>query len=572
MLLAVALAIFPLHNDDAGFHIASGRWILRTGHVPLHNPFTYAQDGATWIQHQWLPAVGIAWLVDHFGIPGLILTKALLVGVAFAFMALSLARTRLPTAWAFLLLTVAVTACAFRFYERPYLTSVLALAATTLALQTWQATGRKSAQAWAMLLPVAAIHLHAGGLDSVLLWTAFAAGHLRTPLLPRRTVLLTYLGMLVLLVATLALLAPSGLQVLTLPFSFSGNAYWHEHLAEFRPLARDASALQQWPAVAVALLGLGLAVKQRRAFETFALLGFTALSIRHVRMVWPMAIVAIPLTADLLGRALPDTWRKRSFSLALAVLAIAVAAWGWRDQDQRFGLVLPMQLGDGIDHSRHPIALLDQAAGLPERALVSDGLAGTWLWREYQPPDASHPTAQHAVLVHNCLECYTESTYRDVYQRIRYGEPGWQALVAKYEIRTFLLKHTTPGERRFQAGKPNLRQQLYADPKYMLVDFDDAASLYTTRADLPPGTPTWQEFPLDPDTGTAKPGATLATVRAALRDHATRHPTGIRALDMLARLEWRNGERSRAVQAVAEMARRQPEAEVVGELLGRLKR
>jgi hypothetical protein len=571
--LAVVLAVFPLHNDDAGFHIASGRWILATGHVPATNPFTYAHDGATWVQHQWLPAVAIAWLVDHGGIPLLIGVKAALVGLAFALMALSLARTRLPTAASVLLLTVAVTACAFRFYERPYLTSILALAGTILALQAWQSTQSRTARNLAIALPVLAIHLHAGGLDSVLVWLAFTAGHLLQPVVrpeevvPRRAVALACLTMLGLLVATLALLAPSGLGVLTLPFSFAGNAYWHEHLAEFRPLALSASL--QWPLVAVAAVGLLVAVGQRRVFETLALLGYLALALRHVRMVWPMAVVAVPLAGAMLARVWPERLRSRPVAALLLAVALLIGQRGVVDQDELFGLGLP---ADGIDHLRHPLELLDRAAALPEHAFVSDGFAGTWLWREFQPPDPRHPEGQHAVLVHNCLECYQEATYRDVYQRIRYGQAGWRELVARYGIRTFLLKYSTPGERAFQQGLPNIRQQLYADAAYVLVDFDDAASLFTARATLPTGTPVLDGFPLDPDTGRERPGATEAAIREALLEHAHRHPRGIRALDMLTRRELARGHRPEAMAALAEMVRRQPSSPATRGLLERVRR
>lgn len=566
MLLAVALAIFPLHNDDAGFHIATGRWILQHGHVPATNPFSYAHDGATWIQHQWLPAVAMAWLVDHGGIPLLIQVKALLVGAAFLLMAGSLSRTKLPTAPAVLLLTIAVTASAFRFYERPYLTSILALAGTVLALQVWQTTGNQRARVVAILLPVLAMHLHAGGLDSVLVWLAFTMGHVLQPrlrtegTLPARHVLTSLATMLGLLVATLALLAPSGLGVLTLPFSFSGNAYWHAHLAEFRPLTPEPLQLTL---VALAVLGLGLAVWKRRGFETLALLGYLALALRHVRMVWPMAVVAVPLTGALLADVWPMRLRRPVVAGMLTVAALGLAAFGVLDQDRAFGLGLP---GDGVDHARHPLELLDRAAALPERAFVSDGLAGTWLWREFQPPD------KRAVLVHNCLECYQESTYRDEYQRIRYGQPGWRDLVAKYAIRTFVLKHTTPGERAFQQGAPNVRQQLFADPAWVLVDFDDAGTVYTQRATLPPSVPSLDAFPVDPDTGQARPGVQEPVIRAALRDHAASHPTGTRALDMLIRREIRSGQGQKAREDLRELARRQPRSGVIDDLRARLGR
>lgn len=574
VLCAGILAIFPLHNDDAGFHVATGRWILATGEVPRVNPFTYAGDGATWTQHQWLPAVGIALVVDQFGVPALVLVKAALVALAFALLAWSLHRSRTPVAESVLLLCLAVAASAFRFYERPYLFSILALALTATGLLAWQGTDvvRARRGRWlAALTPVVAVHLHAGALDSVLLWLAFVVGHamrhlprLQPPSLsrpPLREVLVAAVGMLVALVAGLWALAPSGLALLKLPFSFSGNAYWHAHLAEFRPLSLDGVAALQWPAVVAAVAAGLYALTRRRWFEALALLGFASLAIRHVRMVWPMATVLVPVAGSLAAQAAQEgmAWLRSGRTQALAWTAAGVlAAAAALDQHARFGLGLT---ADGIAHDRHPLHLLDLAAQLPERALVSDGLAGTWLWRQFQPPTPSNPQGRHRVLVHNCLECYEESTYRDVYQHIRYGLPGWDAEVARLGIRTFVLKHTTPGERRFQDGKPNLRQHLFASRDWVLVDFDDAASVYTARTGLTnahPGLPTLDGFPVDPDTGRPRPGTPPATVTAALQAHAAAHPSAIGTLDMLTRHLLRQGDRAGAAAALAELRRRRP--------------
>ena len=551
---AALLALFQLHNDDAFFHIATGRWILAHGHVPLQNPFSYANDGAVWLQHQWLSAVAIAWIADSYGIVALVWFKALWVGAVFAVLAWHLDRSRHPVGLGASVLAVAAIAAAFRFYERPLLASALALAIVATALLRWQRAGMRGRllPALAVGTTVAAWHLHAGALHSVLAWTALVGGQGASASLLRRAgpspdaaeakaaflrAAAWFGAALLLTVATLALFAPSGLAVIALPARFSINAYWHAHLAEFRPLALTSAYTLQWVAVAVAAIVALWAASQRRWSALLLVVGFTALALRHQRMVWTMTIATVAAMGALdLGSELHRRLRGPLWQVTLLVLSLVLLAAGWMDQDSWFRMGV---VDDGVDHRRHPIPLLLRAGELPGETFVSDGLAGTWLWANYRDSAADgrplDPKEQHRVLVHNCMECYEESTYIDVYQAIRYGEPGWRQQVDRLGIRSFVLKYTTPGERRFQGGKPNVRQQLFADPNWLLVDFDDVAAVYVHRDHLPAGVTTLEPFPLDPDTGRARPGWSKEAILFALLTHAAAHPRVHRGLDMARR-------------------------------------
>ena len=550
---AALLALFQLHNDDAFFHIATGRWILAHGQVPLHNPFTYAGDGATWLQHQWLSAVAIAWIADSFGIVALVWLKAVWVGAVFAVLAWHLDRSRLPVGVGASMLAIAAVAAAFRFYERPLLVSALALAVVATALLRWQQQDLRGRllPAVAALTTVLAWHLHAGALHSLLAWAALVGGlglsaglarrgeasHIAAATGALRRAGLWFAVTLLLTALTLALFAPSGLWVMALPARFSINAYWHAHLAEFRPLAWTSAYTLQWLAVALAAIVAIWAASQRRWAALLLVVGFTALALRHQRMVWTMTIAtvaavgALELSPDLHRRLRGVAWHA-----GLLLLSLVLLLAGWMDQDAWFRMGV---VDDGVDHRRHPVALLQRAADLPGETFVSDGLAGTWLWLNYRDKDANgrpiEPNAQHRVLVHNCMECYKESTYIDVYQAIRYGAPGWRQQVERLGIRSFVLKYTTPGERRFQGGKPNVRQQLFADPDWLLVDFDDAAAVYVQRDDLPAGMATLEPFPVDPDTGRARSGWSREDVLVALLAHAAARPRVARGLDMARR-------------------------------------
>jgi hypothetical protein len=587
--VSVWLSVFQINNDDAGFHVATGRYIRATSAVPSHNPFSYANDGATWTQHQWLPAVGISLVADAYGAKGLIIAKAAFVGLMVLVAALLAARHQLPAPVGSLALMIAVMAGAFRFKERPLLISVLAVCLTVGVLLRWRDRGLRGWRAplAATVIPVVTLHMHAGGLYGLLVWFALAASIVASRLLPaprfprpKQTpdsgstpkpevaVATWFIATLVLAVASLWLLAPSGLGVLKLPFSFGNSAYWNAHLAEFRPLALEPWAHLQWYAVLLVAGTAALAVVTRRWFELFVLLGFGYLGVRHQRLILPMAMATVPAVASVLADVRLRPFVQKPVTRALCAGGLAmITVVGCMEQAswQRMGLG-----EDGFDHRRHPVELLDKAASLPANVFVSDGLAGVYLWRHFADKGAQ-------VLVHNCLECYREQTYIESYQHIRYGKAGWREKVEKLAIKTFVIKHTSAGERRFQGGKPNVRQHLFRDPAWSLVDFNDVAALWvksnpTNDAASGDITGYLGRYPVDPDTGRPRPGTTWPAIKTALLSHGDKHPSQTRALLILAHRAAQAGDGATLAIAVQRALKREPAAHVQEELVAVMKR
>jgi hypothetical protein len=110
---------------------------------------------------------------------------------------------------------------------------------------------------------------------------------------------------------------------------------------------------------------------------------------------------------------------------------------------------------------------------LTRRAFVSDAWAGPFLGAFYPKQKAFFDLR---------LEAYSQAFATDVYQRIRYAQPGWDALLDQYRIDVILLRYTTAGEAGWQAGKPNLRQRLARDARFSLVHFDDVGELFVRRS------------------------------------------------------------------------------------------
>ena len=181
-------------------------------------------------------------------------------------------------------------------------------------------------------------------------------------------------------------------------------------------------------------------------------------------MVYALAIVSTPLVAagwSAWLQARPALAVRRGVAIGVfAALACSAPLYSYRDHAPGFGWSSYAWPRDQFEFIR--------VHGLRGRSFVSDVWAGPFLGEFYPGQRAFFDPR---------LEAYSEDFALNVYQRIRYGEPGWDALLDRYEIDTILLRYTTAGEAGWQAGKPNLRQRLVADPRYSLSELSDLGVL-----------------------------------------------------------------------------------------------
>ena len=125
-------------SGDLGFHLATGREILATGHIPSTNVLSFGEPQHAWLLHQGLPGVLFELLWRRWGITALIALKMLVVSATWCAVYASarlLGAALGPAAAACLF---AASASAFRFEIRPYIFTHLSLALTLLSI-TWYA-------------------------------------------------------------------------------------------------------------------------------------------------------------------------------------------------------------------------------------------------------------------------------------------------------------------------------------------------------------------------------------------------------------------------------------------------
>jgi hypothetical protein len=497
MLGAVgAMACFQSSDGDLGFHLATARAFWALGRIPSRNVLSFAEPEHAWLLHQWLPALAFEWLWRSWGVAGVIVLKMLVVMASFACAyaaACALGASPLVAAGVCLF---AAAAGSPRFELRPYLFTHLCLGAVVWAFALdvgRQVVRRRRLQLWAAGTIALACQLHAGAIDGVIALGLCALGSALEPwrarwlggaalrpagIGPALTWLLTAAGGLGLGALALALYHPWGARVLWFPFEMAGHAYWGEHLVEFRRAysVPPRSIAAYWCFLAVAGLVLGASARRCHLGLLLVSLAFAALSLRYVRMIYAFALVTAPLMAasieHLLSRlprtaaSAADSQRASSRLAHLLLLALACLgpAYVYRDHTPGFGLsplVWPLSHFGFI-----------RAHALRGRAFVSDAWAGPFLGMFYP---------ERRVFFDVRLEAYSEHFARDVYQRIRYGAPGWDRLLDAYRIEFLLLRYTSAAEAGLQAGHGNLRQKLADDPRFSLVYFDDVGELFVRR-------------------------------------------------------------------------------------------
>jgi tetratricopeptide (TPR) repeat protein len=507
LVCALILSCFQITNLDLGSHLAVGRQILKTHAIPDSDFFTHTIPGQPYPVHQWLGEV-VAFAVDFaFGVPGLILLRMAIVLLASVVLIRHLRGMGTPLIVVAAIVLALLVAMRPRFFVRPFLVTLLFLP----LLQSWVADVRsgRSRRLWPVL-PLLTIwgHLHSGVLFGVLYLLGVLAGEavkiavsrfshgpsrlaaeaahpraalFENPLDPwsfRRLALYSALG-IALAFGTMALINPSGLRPLLLPFLFFRSQTLTGMIAEYR----SVSLAIDWPFDLVAgLVLLGILVRPRRVDLTDLLVtaGFGILAYQAVRGIMPFAIASAPLLGRTWGAFAEDVfaWASRTggqkssrfpranvLETVLLVLLLTGAAFVSVRAVQ--GWLFPF--GFGKDPKHYPERALDflEAQGIRGRIFNTDIWASSILWR--------WRGTTYPVFVDARLEVFPREFWRDVYYRVLQAAPGWQVVLDRYRVQFAFLRRAG-GEADERIG-----EVLWEDPGWGLVYWDDYVMIFIRR-------------------------------------------------------------------------------------------
>ena len=95
VVLSIALATADNFADpDLWMHILTGQAILRTGHIPRFDTYSYSAAGMPWHNHEWLAQVALALFYTHLGVIGRKLLKLVCASITILALAIGISATR----------------------------------------------------------------------------------------------------------------------------------------------------------------------------------------------------------------------------------------------------------------------------------------------------------------------------------------------------------------------------------------------------------------------------------------------------------------------------------------------
>ncbi|MFW6163719.1 MAG: hypothetical protein ACODAJ_13195, partial [Planctomycetota bacterium] len=363
---AVALAaVTKVTSFDTWVHLSLGRWISETGRVPFHNLLSHTQGGRATVDHQWLFQLGLYRLWELVGVGGLVVIKAVVVGVAFGVVAAT-ARRKGARLWATVsVVLLAGYAARFRFSLRPQVVSFLLLATYLYVLWVW----RLGASRWLLvsLLPLQLLwaNLHGAAVMGCGVTLAFAAGESVRALAgarlgdvvprPRGWAELGALWAVGAALVAVSLVNPNGLRVLAEPFALAEvqraarlKAFLADRAA--LPLSELAGRHAFFGVLAVLSLASAVAALVRRdVTEAGLAAGLLVAALHSQRFVGLFAVGAAPVVARnasdvarLLGAASAgrSRWRGwRAVMTGVVLLGVLEVAWRglWGQQPTGLG-------------------------------------------------------------------------------------------------------------------------------------------------------------------------------------------------------------------------------------------
>src|SRR5580692_858547 len=128
VVLSIALATADnFAEPDLWIHMLTGQTILRTGHIPRFEAYSYSAAGASWHNHEWLSQVVLAFLYAHLGVFGLKLLKLICSSILIVALSIGISATRASARVQRLTLILSAVAIAPYMQFRPQLFSFVLL-------------------------------------------------------------------------------------------------------------------------------------------------------------------------------------------------------------------------------------------------------------------------------------------------------------------------------------------------------------------------------------------------------------------------------------------------------------
>jgi hypothetical protein len=435
--IGLLIGLGPLDDNSYLTHLATGRIIWDTHHIPHHDPYSFTAFGHPWVVQSWLASVIYGAADKVWGAPGVLMVVAV---VSTLLAALVWTLTRPAHSLISRLLIVApllIIGVDSGWVERPLLFGLLALCLVLLA-----AEGRLDPR-WLLPTMWFWVNVH-GSFPLALVAVALLAIGRRldhqSPSTEIRALKWAALGTL------LGAVSPLGPRLLVFPIELLRRQDVLSNIVEWQ--APTFVHIGQRAFLVILLLAVVALVRRPSWRAALPVVVFTAASLLGARNIVIASIVFVPG----LARGLADIGtvtgeeRRTIFRPMAAVLAVA-------------GLLAAVVAASGPVYklNGYPVAAVTWAEreGLlgPDARLVSQDFVGNYL-------EARYGTAGR-VFIDDRYDMFPETVVND-FLTLNAGAPGWQEVLDRNQASAVL----------WAVDKP-LGQLLAVSPQWRVVYSDE---------------------------------------------------------------------------------------------------
>ncbi len=474
-LTAIFGAVKLTQNDgDLAAHLRMGTTILASGHIPTRSLVSYTAGSDPLIAHAWLSEVVFALLFTAGGLPLLVVLTGIVIGLTHASIGLFLRRLGADPRWAFVAALVSLSLAATHWQTRPHMFSIVG---TTLTLFLLELRPRHREVLFTLLFAVWA-NLHGGWLYGLMMIGAFILGELAEAAIHREKrhecIGLAKGNAICLgLAACATLLNPYGFRLHREVFSAVTSTSLSNNIIEYlSPNFHDAGQLPFLLAILLLVVLFAFSTRPPPLSWLTVILISLFFSLRSARNIALFGVSAWPLIALHAARNWPKGNRPFPVLREFARL----------DPNARIGtLALPigallLALGLNRGHVGSVILIADRfsSRSFPTVAVERAKLASldgrvydAWEWGGYIM--YAWPSAR----LHVDPLKFNTVTMRS-FARIDDLRPGWQSELEDWNVRTILIRSTSP-----------LTKALKLEPRWVVWYSDSLATVFRASPNVP---------------------------------------------------------------------------------------
>ena len=466
---ALPLAALVLTNKadpDLWMHLRAGRLMVETRDVPRHDPFSFAIEGAPWVDHEWLFQLLAFGIFAGFGAAGLMVAKGL-VGAATMgciYGAVSSRAESLPVR-AFVFLASSTVVVCLGFTCRPQIITLLGCA---LIVFLHQRSGRGGSLDFAPWILVPWSWFHGGFAAGAALFVLIAAGEAINGR-PRGKMIANLLPAL-----GATAFNPYGFGLWGKIYEMLAGSALRRFILEWRPFWASGVGLYRGTIVFfAALLAVAFSADEKRrenAVEWLLVaagLGASVLSVRHLLLLAILSVPALAIGFEKLRlrsakATAPSPAVLRLFAGSIFALLAVLAFWIFYEVPVREGVPLGALVYGEKEPGwlAYPKGAADflNARGFTGRVWSDASVGGYLVW---------HLKPACRIFLDGRTDLYPVDVLSD-YAAAMAAAPGWKSVLARCAPDLLLLPVGVPLATAAPAS--GAWHAVYRDPDYVALE------------------------------------------------------------------------------------------------------